>query len=212
MLWTKEIHVSFAKQFNDFILHTKKGDPIFPQELCHFTCPCIPRAKLIRLSITNGLQHKTCLFLHWRKWQWHSMLFYSQTRTLLIHNLSAMIFFLSFGIDSFYIFNITYNLRCLQVNQQMNKPLLFNMNLNRKRPASTLYTQEMSIQKNCKALHSNSRIYRIANVEYSKSTKSLPSVKMPIRSDSVPVKGYFNFRASNSAMLNDLTALASQLQ
>lgn len=39
----------------------------------------------------------------------------------------------------------------------------------------------------------------------------LPSVKIPKRSDSVPVVGYFNLRASSSAMLYDLTALASHL-
>lgn len=38
-----------------------------------------------------------------------------------------------------------------------------------------------------------------------------PSVKIPKRSDSVPVVGYFNLRASSSAMLYDLTALASHL-
>lgn len=40
----------------------------------------------------------------------------------------------------------------------------------------------------------------------------IPSTKIPIRSASVPVFGYLSFLASNSAMANDLIALADHLR
>lgn len=54
------------------------------------------------------------------------------------------------------------------------------------------------------------------NIKFSGAKKKLrslasPSTRMPMRSPSVPVVGYLIFRASSSAIANDLTALEDHL-